>query len=158
MNLAHVHLILNHVPIVGIPVALAFLAFGLLKGGVSTQRFSLLVLFGIAILAIPIYLTGEPAEHVVELLPGVLESSIEAHEDAALYSLVLALATGAIALLALFWQTNLKRGRTINLCVLFVGVVAFGSLVYTANLGGQIRHTELRPAAIAPIESAEKSE
>lgn len=145
MNLAHVDLILNHIPIIGIPVALAFLAFGLFKRNISIQRFSLIILFGIAVFAIPIYLTGEPAEHVVEHLLGGAESFIEGHEDAASYSLVLALATGAVALLALLFQTDPKQGRTVNFCVILVGIFAVGSPVYTANLGGEIRHTEFRP-------------
>lgn len=156
MNLAHVHMILNHIPVIGIPVGLTFLAFGLFKNNGATQRFSLLVLTGIAVFAIPIFFTGEPAEHIVEHLPGVAQSSIEAHEDAAIYSLVLALVTGAIALLALFFQRDLKQARTANFCVLFAGIAAAASLGYTANLGGQIRHTELRPGATAPIGTGEK--
>jgi hypothetical protein len=61
-----------------------------------------------------------------------------------MYSLVLSLVTGTLAFLALFFQRNLKQARVINYCVLFVGAVAVGSLAYTGNLGGQIRHTEIR--------------
>jgi hypothetical protein len=34
-----------------------------------------------AVVALPVYLTGEPAEEVVEHLPGVAESFIESHEE-----------------------------------------------------------------------------
>jgi len=109
LNLAHVHLLLNHIPIVGIPMALVFLVFGILKKNPSTQRFALVVLFLIAAITIPVYLTGEPAEHKVEHLPGVAESFIEAHEVAAIYSWVLSLATGTLAIVVLCFQKNLQQ-------------------------------------------------
>jgi hypothetical protein len=34
-----------------------------------------------ALLALPVYFTGEPAEKVVERLPGVTEPLIEEHEN-----------------------------------------------------------------------------
>lgn len=153
MNLAHVHLILNHIPVVGIPLGLVFLVFGFVKKDIASQRFSLFILSCVAIFAIPIYLTGEPAENIVEHLPGVAESFIESHENAAMYSLVLALVTGSLSFLALFFQNNVRQGRMINLCVIFVGLVTVASLAYTANLGGLIRHTELRPPSAATSEA-----
>ena len=71
-----------------------------------------------------------------------------------MYSLVLALATGAVALLALFFQTDPKRARTVNFCVIFIGIFAVGSLAYTANLGGQIRHTEFLPVGAEQVGTA----
>lgn len=144
MNFAHLHLIMNHIPFIGIPVALSFLAHGLWTKNAPTQRFSLLVLFGLAAMVLPVYLTGEPAEEVVEHLPGVAESFIEAHEDAAKFSLILTLATGALAFVALWFQKNESRRRLLNLGVMGIATLALLSLAYTANLGGKIRHTELR--------------
>lgn len=144
MNFAHLHLIMNHVPLIGIPVALAFLAHGLWTQNASTQKFSLLVLFGLAVMVLPVYLTGEPAEEVVEHLPGVAESFIEAHEDAAKFSLILTLAAGAFAFLALWFQRDESRRRLVNFGTMGIAIVAVLSLAYTANLGGKVRHTELR--------------
>ncbi len=156
MNFAHLHLILNHVPVIGIPVALLFLAYGLWAKNLSTQRFSLLVLSGLAIVVLPIYLTGEPAEKLIEHLPGFAESFIEPHEDAAKISLILTLLAGVVAFVA-FWLQKSEQWRSrINLAVMALAVAAMVSLLYTANLGGQVRHTELRSGSPAP--SLEKSE
>ncbi len=144
MNLAHLHLILNHIPVVGIPLAIVFLIYGMYSKNLSSQRFSLFILIGLTVMMVPVYLTGAPAEKFVEHLPGVAESFIEAHEDAALYSLILSLMTGMLALLGLWFQKNLKRSRQINFCILCCGIFTAASLLYTANLGGKIRHTELR--------------
>lgn len=43
MNFAHIHLLLNHIPVVGLPIALAFLGFGIFKRNKAVQQFSLVV-------------------------------------------------------------------------------------------------------------------
>ncbi len=144
MNFAHLHLVMNHIPVIGIPVALIFLACGMYFKNIPTQKFALIVLVCLSAMVLPVYLTGEPAEEVVEHLPGVVESFIESHEDAAKFSLILTLLTGASAFLALWFQNNQSKRRLINLSVMAIASIALLSLLYTANLGGKIRHTELR--------------
>ncbi|MCC7441549.1 MAG: hypothetical protein IT285_07950 [Bdellovibrionales bacterium] len=46
MTFAYLHLLLNHVPIIGLPVALVFLIHGLRTGNERSRRFALLVLAG----------------------------------------------------------------------------------------------------------------
>jgi hypothetical protein len=158
MNYAHLHLVLNHVPVVGIPVAIAFLVHGLWTRNTATQRFSLMILVALAAIVLPVYFSGEPAEEVVEHLPGVTESFIKPHEEAAEVSLVLTLVTGAAALAALWFGKNEKKFRTINSGVVAVAGLALISLIYTANLGGKVRHTELRSGTGAAPTSNESTE
>lgn len=158
MNLAHIHLILNHIPVVGIPVALAFLVYGIYIKNQPSQRFALLVLIGLAAVVLPVYFTGEPAEEVVEHLPGVAESFIEAHEDAAMVSLVLTMMTGAAAFIALLFKNDPKKSRLLNFGVIGVASFAMISLLYTANLGGKVRHTELRSVSDVQSVGEEKGE
>jgi hypothetical protein len=145
MNFAHVHLLLNHLPILGIPVSAIFLAHGLYKGNKASQKFSLVILILFSLAALPVYLSGGKAEDVIEHLPGVAESWIESHEDAALASLILALVTGVLASAALVWSENEKRFRPLVRVVLILALVSTASLAYTGMLGGQVRHTEVRP-------------
>jgi uncharacterized membrane protein len=155
MNSAHIHLILNHIPIIGIPIALAFLLYGIWTDNKSSRRFSLLILSILAVAALPVYLTGEPAEEVVEHLPGVAESFIEAHEEAGKVSLILTLITGGASLLALWFQNNQKKARLISFGVIGIASASIVSLLYTANLGGQIRHTEFRSENAAQSHDSE---
>ena len=83
MNPAHLHLMLNHIPVLGMAFGLALVSLALLRKSEELKRISLGFLIVIALLAIPAYLTGEPAEELVENLPGVSKSSIEQHEEAA---------------------------------------------------------------------------
>lgn len=158
MNLAHLHLILNHIPVIGIPTALVFLVYGIYVKHQPLQRFALLVLVALAAVVLPVYFTGEPAEEIVEHLPGVAESFIEAHEDAALFSLIITLITGAAAVIALWFQNDPKKSRWMNFGVMAVACLAVLSLLYTANLGGKVRHTELRASGDMPANGEMKGE
>ncbi len=153
MNLAHVHLILNHLPVVGIPLALAFLLYGRLRKDSVTQRFALLVLFATAAVVVPVYLTGEPAEKTVERLAGIPETLIEAHEEAALASMILTVIAGSGAFAALLLARREGMYRVAVLGTMVLATIAAGSLAYTANLGGNIRHSEIRTAAVAQADS-----
>jgi hypothetical protein len=146
MNPAHLHLILTHIPVIGIPLGLCFLAYGFLRGSKGAMRGALFMLVAIAAIAIPTFLTGEPAEEIVEHLPGVAEPIIEQHEDAAVVSLVLTIVTGALAFGALWLGRNERFLRIAMLGTMGAAVAASISLGYTANLGGVIRHSEIRSA------------
>ena len=146
MNLAHVHLVLNHLPIVGIPFVLLLYATGEIRKSNEIKRVAYYFAVGVALLTIPTYFTGEPAEKLVEHLPGVSEALIERHEDAAQISLVLVLISGALACLKLF-ITEGRLVRWINFGFLFALLGSIGILAYTANRGGEIRHTEIRANA-----------
>ncbi|MGA7880692.1 MAG: hypothetical protein WCA06_13995 [Terrimicrobiaceae bacterium] len=76
MNSAHLHLMLNHIPVPRMAFGLALLGWALLRKGEELKRTSLGLFIIIALLAIPTYLTGEPAEELVENLSGVDKASI----------------------------------------------------------------------------------
>jgi uncharacterized membrane protein len=82
----------------------------------------------------------------------VLESIVERHEEAALLGTIGMVAIGALALLAL-WR--LRRGRTLARwyapLVLVAGLVVAGMMGWIANLGGQIRHSEIRAESRAAV-------
>ena len=146
MDATHLHLILNHIPVLGLIGGFVILAWGTFRSYADIQKTGLTILVVTAFAAIPVYLTGEPAEEVVEHLPGVSEQIIELHEDSALSSLVLAIVTGTIALVALFARrfASAKIAAAGVYITLILSLVAGAAMAYTANLGGQIRHTEIR--------------
>jgi uncharacterized membrane protein len=146
MDLTHLHLILNHLPVVGIMFGFLILAWGVLRGYEEVKTVGLIFLVFTAFAALPVYLTGEPAEEAVEKLPGVSEQIIELHENSALLSLILAMATGVLAFFGLIF----KRFSAVNVtrfsmfAILFLSFVTGALMARTANLGGEIRHTEIR--------------
>jgi hypothetical protein len=82
MNLTHLHLALNHVPVLGTAFALALLVLGIWRKSNEVKKTALCAFVAIAIMAMPAYLTGEPAEDGVEGPPGVSGAIIEQHEEA----------------------------------------------------------------------------
>lgn len=147
MNPAHLHLVLNHFPVVGLVFALALLGWGALRKNPSLTKAGFVALVVVALLAVPAFLTGEPAEKIAEGLPGVSDPIIEQHEDAAKAALIVTLVAGVAALVGLW----LARGKAVaSWCassVLLVAVVAAGLVAWAANLGGKVRHTEIRGSA-----------
>ncbi|NUO63124.1 MAG: hypothetical protein HOQ11_00870 [Gemmatimonadaceae bacterium] len=155
MNNAHIHLLINHVPVLGTLLVLALLAFAAARRSSGRTRDALGVLAVLGAVSVVVYLTGGAAEDSVENLPGVSERMIESHEEAALAATV---ALGALAALAIatLWRF---RGRVLPRWVAFAGLfgtaVVAGMMAWTANLGGQIRHSEIRAdGAAATVEAA----
>src|SRR5689334_14228815 len=99
MNAPHLHLLLNHVPVLGTIFGLGLLAFAMVRRDPPLQRVACGVFVLAALLAVPAYLTGEPAEATVKGLPGVVDQLIERHENAAGVALggVIALGLAALA-------------------------------------------------------------
>src|SRR6185295_6588977 len=103
MNLAHVHLLLNHFPTVGMIVGLGVFIAAIIAKSDDLKRASLVVFFGIALLSIPTFASGTAAELALSKSPEVSKVTIDAHESAALLALGFMELTGALAWLAL-WQ------------------------------------------------------
>ena len=147
MSTAHIHLLLNHVPVIGIVVGFVIFALGVWRRNDSWTRLALGLFAAVAVVAAATMLTGEGAEEAVEHLPNVSESLIESHEDAAKLAAIASYVLGAISVAALVWVRRRPLPRTLTVLVLPVVLLATGLMAYTANLGGQIRHTEIRAAS-----------
>src|SRR3954468_10809832 len=108
MNLAHVHLLLNHFPTIGFGMAVALYVAAIIGKKDDLKRTALVIFFLIAAVAIPTYMSGNAAEEVIKSRPGVSENMIRAHEDAALVAFIVMEITGFVAWLAL-WQFRVLR-------------------------------------------------
>jgi hypothetical protein len=144
MNFAHVHLLLNHIPVIAIPIGLLFLVHSLWKANTSAVRFSYLFLFLSSLTVIAVYLTGEPAEKMIEHLPAVTEAVISPHEDAALIAVITTLLMGCLSFVALILRGDEAKNKYIRNVVIVAALASTATLSYTALLGGKVRHTEIR--------------
>ncbi len=145
MSLVHLHLVLNHFPIIGSFFALAFVAYGVLRKNETLTNAARVILIFVACVTVPVYFTGEPAEESVEQLQIDGEQFIEQHESAAQIAFAASLLVGIVAGVSLlpWWRTS-KSITT----VLVIGTLALTLLmVRVGNLGGQIRHSEIRAGA-----------
>lgn len=147
-NAAHLHLLLNHVPILGAVAAALLLTLALFVRRQVLTKAALWFLAVAGIVAVPVYLSGEEAEDIVEEL-GAAHAVIESHEEAALLTLIALGVLGLLAVGFLWWtshQYEVPRWVTGTMWILAtIGAVLAAR---TAYLGGQIRHTEIRPPEV----------
>lgn len=144
MNLTQIHLIINHLPIIGSILGVLVLTHGI---GVKSNQ-TIIAAYYIFVLcsvgAVIAYYTGEAAEESVEKIPGILEISIKRHEDFALVALISLITLGISSLIALFFTW--KGSYLIKLfafIILFISMVSFGIVARAGYLGGEIRHSEI---------------
>jgi len=149
MNLAHIHLLLNHWPIIGSFIGLALFLVSLAANSDDLKQTSLAVFGLMALLAIPTYMSGNVAQEVLKGTPGLSKALIQTHENTALLALVSLEITGAAALLGLWKFSRMSRpapapvGRWNSTAVLVLSIVTVGLMSITGNTGGAIRHPEI---------------
>jgi uncharacterized membrane protein len=144
MNLAHVHLLLNHFPTIGFAIGLGLFLVALASRNEELKRASLVVFFLMAVVTIATYTSGSAAQAAVAKRPEISQALVRAHEDAAFWSLVFMELTGFIAWLGL-WQFRLiKRLAGWNaVAVLILSILTFSVTLRTSLLGSDIRHPEI---------------
>jgi hypothetical protein len=76
MNPAHVHLMLNHFSIIGSMFRLVLLAVAMVRNSRELITVSLACLASVAIISIPVYFTGQPAEEAIKHLAGISEEVV----------------------------------------------------------------------------------
>ena len=150
MNDVHLHLILDHLPVVGSLGAAFLLGAALFVRESAVRRLAMLAMVLVALSGVSAYLSGQRAEEAAENRPGIEESRIERHEDLAIVALVGLEVAGAIALAGLiFFRRRLIPGSLLAL-VLAVDLGSIVVLSRVANLGGEITHPEIRSGAVLP--------
>ncbi len=144
MNGAHAHVILNHSPIFAVVFGAIFLIAAFFRRDLCLKRCAFILFLGGAILAIAVYLTGDSAEEVVRNLPGVSAESVAAHETAGTIALAGTLLLASLTLWGLVFYHRLdKLPRLYDLIHLLMAVVVMLILMWSAYLGGRIRHPEI---------------
>ena len=146
MSAAHVHLLLNHIPILGSIFGLLVLCYGMWRKSDEIKKTSLGVFVITALLTIPVYLTGDGAAEIVSNLPGVSTAIIQHHDKAATITMVAIEILGAVSLLSLWLSRRSRRELRswMTLGVLILAMISSGLAGWTGAIGGQIRHTEVR--------------
>ena len=143
MNPTHIHLLLNHFPIIGTLIGSAILLYSIIKkqdAGKVTGAFIIVIM---AIIAIPVLLTGEPAEESVEHLSGISKALIHNHEEASEKAFWLMEITGVFSLLAIvFYKIKSRFAPKAFLVAFIFSAITFFAMAWAGNLGGKIRHPE----------------
>jgi hypothetical protein len=147
MSSAHWHLIASHAPLFGVGFALLLLLWGLVRGSEELKRVALGFCLLSALLVLPAYFTGQPAQRAMKTMTGYSPDVVDRHADVAGLSLAATLVAGGVAGAGL---VAFRRGKTMPPllvgAVVLTGLLAVLLMGWTSNLGGQVRHVEIRSA------------
>jgi len=145
MNAAHLHLISTHLAVVGSVFGFCLLLWSLARRRDELIDLSLAVFVIAAVLTIPAYLSGRPAEALIKGTPGVVAELIEQHAELALVAFVGMGVLGIASLAGLIaWRSPRAYSRWFLALVVLLALGVGGLMGWTANLGGKVRHSEIR--------------
>jgi len=146
MNFAHLHLLLNHFPIIGTLIGLGLFLISLVGKNQDFRRASLVIFPVMALLSILTFFSGTGAQGAIKNLPGVSQALIERHQGAAMLALLFMEITGAFSLVAL-WKSHGEscpaRWNWSLSAVLLLSIVTAGQMARVGTTGGDIRHPEI---------------
>jgi hypothetical protein len=138
VNLAHLHLLLNHVPTIGFGFGIGLLAASRVRDSDDLRRAGYVVFFAVALVAIPAYLSGNAADFVLQAERERPQDVVTAHQNAAMLALIPMEVVGLIGWLAL-WRPRQWHQPA----VLVLAILAFALMARAATIGGQISHPEI---------------
>ena len=146
MNDAHLHMVVNHFPIIGTIFGLGILITGMFLKNNPVKNTAYILFAVAAIFAAFSMGTGEGAEELVEDMPSVGKQIIHEHEEIAEKFAIIMYATGFFGLVSLFASFKKFRFATIfSYITLALALVAGVLTKSVGTTGGEIRHTEIRP-------------
>ncbi len=145
MNWPHIHLMLNHAPVMGVLLALVLLLVGMFRDRSSLKEAAFVTLVLTGALAVIVYYTGDAASDLLGSLPEISPADLLAHSTMALYAMAGAVVSGLLALGALAISRRSSRSGTwfLVLSLLLAAITAI-LMLRTAGLGGRMRHPEVR--------------
>jgi hypothetical protein len=150
MNPTHIHLLLNHFPIVGTLMGSVILLYSIIKKQNTGKTIGAFIIVVMAVIAIPVFLTGEPAEESIEDLAGISKELIHDHEEASEKAFWLVEATGVFSLLALaLYRRKSAFSSKAFLLACGFSIISFFAMAWTGYLGGKIRHPETSNTFVA---------
>jgi uncharacterized membrane protein len=159
MNEAHLHMVVNHFPIIGTILAIGILIAGLLSKNRSIINTSYVLFVIGAIFGILSMNTGEGAEELVEDMPGIGWKIIHEHEELAEKMALLLDILGVLSLVGFYLQfkKNAKE-KLVSYIILLIGVASLFVIQKVGTSGGEIRHTEIRNESVITTNSKEDIE
>jgi uncharacterized membrane protein len=148
MNDAHFHLVVNHLPIVGVLIGFLVLLVGYIIKKPQIKNMALGIFIFSAVTTIAAFLTGEESEEVIENLLGISETLIHKHEEYAELFFTMMLILGGISGLTAFVEYKKSQFTKYGfVLVLLLSITAIVISKYVGTSGGEITHIEIRSNA-----------
>ncbi len=145
-SMEHVHVLINHLPVVGLTMAILALALALAHHSRKTEIIALILVFVAAASAWPVVFTGQRAYETVRTITDDggtdwLDTHMDRAEKAAPAFYALAVLAAAALVVPHKWP---RTTRPLAIATLALAVLCEGAGSWIALAGGQIRHPEFR--------------
>ena len=145
MDWVHLHLALNHVPVLGTVFVGLLLGAALFRKSDELKRVSLVGFVALVVVSIPIKFTGDFASEKLAGAEWLDKSRMAAHEQSADQATTCMFLLGLAAGFGLWQGRGGRKVRSVTLwVVLALAAVTFLLMARTANSGGELRHEEIR--------------
>jgi len=145
MDELHLHLVVNHLPIIFPVLGIIILLIGIFSKSEVTKRNAYIIFVLGAITSIAAMGTGEAAENSATKIAGLSENLIKKHEEVSEIFAALTYVLGAISLVALIASfRNSVISKYTPFLVLILAVICLFFAQKVGTTGGEIKHTEIR--------------
>ena len=148
MNGAHLHLLLNHFPVITPMLAIPITAIGVWRQSPAVQKVGLWLLTLTIAMGAAAYFSGSPAAEILKDYPGINHSALDNHALAAPYVF---LGNGLVGLASLLLLRKLRKAEAPSpfawASYFVLTLWALTIVLQTARLGGQIKHEETQEVA-----------
>ncbi|MFV5703196.1 hypothetical protein ACM55F_15110 [Flavobacterium sp. XS2P12] len=145
MNDAHLHMVVNHFPIIGTILGLGILITGIILKNNSVKNTAYALFIVAALFALASMSTGEGAEEMVEDMPNIGKRIIHEHEEIAEKLAIVLYLLGAISILGIVLNIkNHSKAKFISFVAVIIAILGVYLTTLVGTSGGEIRHTEIR--------------
>jgi uncharacterized membrane protein len=151
MNDAHIHLLVNHLPIILPMIAIIARISAFFFKSDALKQFALILLIISGVFSFMAMQSGERAEEMIEHTAFFSETYVHEHEEAAEVYAIFSYVIAAFAAIAL-WAEITKKKFALILTEITLGlcIVSMYFAQKTGSTGGEIRHEEIRPGFVVP--------
>ncbi|MGH2665595.1 hypothetical protein [Flavobacterium sp.] len=158
MNDAHLHMVVNHFPIIGLFFGIGILLYGIIRKNTTLINTAYSIFIICMIMGKISMFTGEKGEDIVENL-GISHDLIHEHEELAEGFMKVMYALGLTSILGLYFNRK-KHPKAIFLAYLVITLSIISAVLSKSvgTSGGEIRHTEIREASVNTVNSTEHEE
>jgi uncharacterized membrane protein len=149
MNDAHLHMVVNHFPIIGTILGLGILIVGIILKNNSVKNTAYALFIVAALFALASMATGDGAEELVEDMPNIGKRIIHEHEEIAEKLAIVLYLLGAISIMGIVLNIkNHSKAKFISFVAVIVAIVGVYLTTLVGTSGGEIRHTEIREESV----------
>ncbi|HEY3873832.1 MAG TPA: hypothetical protein VGM92_00010 [Candidatus Kapabacteria bacterium] len=173
---AHLHLLVNHLPVEGSIAAFLLLLWALLRRSSELKRLALLAFIFVGICTFVADQTGGGASREMRNVSGIDIAKIHEHSQSADYAQMIAFGVAVVSLIGLIiaWQKSdtpivshdraeyirhhKEPPKWVMIVVLIAGLLEMSVFARTAYLGGLIRHPEIQSSFPVPADTSKHSQ